>query len=223
MLLENLPDELFLKIFHYLSHYDLIHALYNLNTRLNNVTHSVKISIDLTPMQCPPAIDYYTPLYQNRVTYAKFLNYCQNILPNVEHHLISLKLSNRDTANACDLFNTWFEIKNYSNIEILTLTDPSVLMVIKLKYLEHLTTLYIEFDFNSTMLKYILCEQMISLKKCTLINVNIFCQTLNLSEINKSNVEILSIDRHTTLFIDDLFLLFHFMPKLKHLECSYKG
>lgn len=57
LILEDLPNEILLIVFGYLSAYDLYQSLFDLNTRFNEICLNEKVHLDLSLREC--LTDYY--------------------------------------------------------------------------------------------------------------------------------------------------------------------
>lgn len=102
--MERLPNELLVYVFEYLSYRDLYRAIYNLNTRLNALCHTLKLHLNLAS------------------TKLAFDDYCinQQLLTS---QVYSLKLS--DQYDRLTLFHQYTDMSKFTNLRALTLRDPS--------------------------------------------------------------------------------------------------
>ncbi|CAF4102566.1 unnamed protein product [Rotaria sp. Silwood2] len=101
---EQLPNELLLNIFQFLSLNDLHRAFYNLNLRLNTICYSQKLKLDLTRLKC--AFDYY----------------CSSQQPFASQ-IYSLKLC--DEYDRLILVNRYIDISLFKNLRAVTIRKSS--------------------------------------------------------------------------------------------------
>ncbi len=102
--LEDLANELLIDVFQFLSPYDLHHGIYNLNLRLNRLCEIQKLHLNLGSTK--RAFDYY----------------CSNQQP-FSSQIYSLKLDDR--YNRLTLFNRCINIELFTNLRMLSITEPS--------------------------------------------------------------------------------------------------
>ncbi|CAF3357553.1 unnamed protein product [Rotaria socialis] len=121
MLLEQLPNELLIYVFEFLSHCDLYHAMYNLNSRLNKLCHTLKLYLDLDGIK------------------SAFDDFCSSPRP-LRSQIYSLRLSDR--LDRLTLVHQFTDIGIFTNLRALTITDASSenldKVVSKLHLLRHL-------------------------------------------------------------------------------------
>ncbi len=103
-ILEDLPNELLIDIFQYLSPYDLHRSVYNLNSHLNAICRTQKLHLDLSSSK--RAFDYY----------------CSNQQP-FSSQIYSLKLD--DNYDRLTLFNQYINIDHFINLTMLTIAKSS--------------------------------------------------------------------------------------------------
>ncbi|CAF2129402.1 unnamed protein product [Rotaria magnacalcarata] len=120
-MLEQLPNELLIYVFEFLSHCDLYYTMYNLNSRLNKLCHTLKLYLDL---------DW---------TKSSFDDFCSSSRP-LRSQVYSLRLS--DKFDRLTFVHRFTDISIFTNLRALTITDASSenldKVVSKLHLLRHL-------------------------------------------------------------------------------------
>lgn len=102
---EQLPNELLIHIFEHLSHCDLYHALYDLNLRLNQICHSLKLYLNLTARK------------------SAFDNYCKSSQRPLTSQIYSLLLT--DDCGRLTTFHRFIDISIFTNLRTLEVTELS--------------------------------------------------------------------------------------------------
>jgi hypothetical protein len=104
--LESLPNELILTCFDYLNSLDIIYSFGKLNSRFDQLIENISLF-----------------LHFDNVSKSIFDQICKQIFANrrIQNQIISLRLSNEDNINEIDKFLSLFQLKDFVNLQSLTM------------------------------------------------------------------------------------------------------
>ncbi|CAF0788474.1 unnamed protein product, partial [Didymodactylos carnosus] len=203
--MDILPNELFVMIFEYLTHFDILHTFLGINERIDYLLAQYTTDIDLR--QC---------------TIAQFEHYCHHVIPIIGSYVKSLKLSNKYSCGQIELGESKNLLSNLPYLESLSLYnveyDDTLLYYVNYVKLKELTIENVTCE-NWTMKndRYLnVFSKHSELDKCHLLGgLSLKC------DIKPCCIKELRIDLHT---YNDFLILLDNLPLIHrlHVEILYR-
>ncbi|CAF3943561.1 unnamed protein product [Rotaria sp. Silwood2] len=199
MKFDQLPNEILIECFEYLSALDILYSFDQLNYRSHTLVESISLHLNLH--------------HKNKLLFDQF---CHQMLfnPQMKNQIISLKLSNKNTCGQLNVFLSFFSISEFSQLRSITLID---LDYNRTQQIESIILLL--FDFANVYSNELTDETCNVLSKLVPSKI----QMKLTSNLNSNSTSIHKTTTITSLTVfqcslDDLWQVFKYTPNLEYLH-----
>ncbi|CAF1326652.1 unnamed protein product [Rotaria sordida] len=214
--LEDLPDEILLLIYRYLSSIDILYSFYGLSTRLNETISEI-----------------YCHLFLGDVSYKRFRYICSSIIPQIGYNVCSLIVSDRSIEKLSKIFLEYFDGRIsliFPKLKCLTLLE--VTTDVLSSFIDNLTNLKDLIQLNIYSLNrnnidtdgiQILLNKIFSANNSRLNTICYDHQSIPLTVIDQNNHLLYSNIKKLEIFLERLHDLHHLLTRLPQIEIFHVG